>query len=91
LDWEKNKMPVFRFKTHEEAQRSLWQKPGDPLIGPILRALWSVAAALAGDSVPPRGVFKFRSIEEANAHREAWLRERIERLRLQRGSARQQG
>ncbi len=77
-------MPVFRFKTHEDAQRSLWKKPGDPVIGPTLRALWSLSAALAGDLAPPRGVFKFRSIEEANAHRETWLRERIERLRMQR-------
>lgn len=83
-------MPVFRFKTHEDAQRALWREPGDPQIGPTIQALLSLSAALVGDFVPPRGVFRFRSIEEANHHREAWERERIERLRAQRSHARSQ-
>lgn len=90
LDCEKSKMPVFRFKTHEDAQRTLWHRPGDPLIGPTLRALWSLSSALAGDCVPPRGVFKFRSIEEANSHRRSWELERIERLRIERSKTRPQ-
>ncbi len=32
----------------------------------------------------PRGVRKYRSIEEANADRERWESERIERLRQER-------
>ena len=83
-------MPVFRYKTHEDAQRALWRKPGDPQIGPTLRALWSLSFGLVGDCKPSRGVFKFRSIEEANAHRKAWEQKCIERLRKQRTNARPQ-
>lgn len=80
-------MPVYRFKTHEDAQRSLWREPGDPHIGATLRTLWSLSIALSGEVGPPRGVFKFRSIEEANHHREKWERQRIERLRAQRSKS----
>ncbi len=83
-------MPVYRFKTHEDAQRTLWREPGDPHIGPTLRAIWSLSSALTGDWVPPRGVYKFHSIEEANAHRNAWERERTERLREQRKNSERQ-
>jgi hypothetical protein len=34
-----------------------------------------------GTYIPPRGVFKFRTIEEANAHREAWEQDRINKIR----------
>ena len=77
-------MPVYRFKTFEEARRAQWREPGDPEIVEILRVLWAFSDSLAGDFTPPRGVFKFRTIEEANQHRQAWEQERVERLRQQR-------
>lgn len=74
-------MPVYRYKSHEDARRAQWRKPGDPQIGPTLRALLSLSSALTDGLAPPRGLFKFRSIEEANAHRDAWERERIRQIR----------
>lgn len=70
-------MPIYRFQTHEEAERALWLEPGDPRIPRVLRFLWSVGSVLTLRFPPPRGVQKFRSIEEANAARDAWETERI--------------
>lgn len=74
-------MPVYRYKTHEEAHRALWLEPGDPRIFRRLRALLQLTNWLVGEYIPPRGVFKFRTIEEANAHREAWEQDRINKIR----------
>lgn len=66
-------MPVQRFRTHEEARRALWIAPGDPRIPRKLQGwleLWVHLYPLDR----PRGVFKFRSIEEANASRKSWKR-----------------
>jgi hypothetical protein len=66
-------MPVERFRSHEEARRALWLSPGDPRIPMRLRRVPSMAAGLYPLD-RPRGVFKFRSIEEANASRKQWKR-----------------
>lgn len=70
-------MPVYRYRTFEEAEQDLWFEPGDPRIPQTLRLLWSMAKALTPHYPLPRGVQKFRSIEEANASREAWEMERL--------------
>jgi len=64
-------MPVEKFRTHEEARRALWLSPGDPRIMGSLRGVLSMAIGLYPVH-RPRGVFKFRSIEEANADRKRW-------------------
>jgi hypothetical protein len=33
---------------------------------------------------PPRGLWRFRTLEEANAHRAEWVTERIRRLAAER-------
>jgi len=72
-------MPVRKFRSHAEAERDLIYPPGDPR---ILKALDFVLglSALARAKPFPRGVHRYRSIEEANAAREAWTRENIRRL-----------
>ena len=77
-------MPVYKFRSFQEAERALWLPTGDPRLAEKLRALWKAAWFLGGRFTPPRGVFKFRSIEEANRHREAWEKQRIETLRARR-------
>ena len=62
-------------------RRAQWLSPDDPRVFRVMRELWKLTWELAGRFVPPRGVFKFRSIEEANAHRDACERERIQRIR----------
>ena len=74
-------MPVWRFKTMEEAaQKALWLPPGDPALGRCWESL-SALSGLAPDCPPPRGVRKFRTIEEANADQDAWVQRRVDRCR----------
>jgi len=75
-------MPVTKFRTFDDAERALWLTCGDPALPRRIRALWSrrVPAPLPG----PRGVLKYRSIEEANADRDRWEQERIDSIRATR-------
>ena len=83
-------MPVYKYRTLEQMNKAQRLAPDDPRLPGVIRFVWEMAWEMTGRFVPPRGVFKFRSIEEANKHRKAWEQERIERLRRQRTSARPQ-
>jgi hypothetical protein len=62
-------MPVQKFKTFEEAEKALWKiKPDDTYLARVAE-LWDFANKLNPISYP-KGVFKFKTIEEANKHRE---------------------
>lgn len=62
-------MPVQKFKTFKEAEKALWNfKPGKAYIDRIAE-LWDFADKLNPIHYP-RGVFKFKTLEEANKHRE---------------------
>ena len=77
-------MPVQKFRTLDEMRRAQRMAPDDPRLPRVIRFNWELGWAMAGSFVPPRGVFKFRSIEEANAHRKRWETERSRRLRASR-------
>jgi hypothetical protein len=65
-------MPVQKFKTFEEAEKALWNfKPSIPDDAYLARVaeLWDFANKLNPISYP-KGIFKFKTIEEANKHRE---------------------
>ena len=64
-------MPVRKHRTHEDARRGQWLEPGDPRIPERLRQVLHMGARLHPVK-RPRGVHKFRSIEEANAWRASW-------------------
>ena len=58
-------MPVRKFRTLEEAARSLWPDPGDPRIWAAVVRRWQLHRFVAGERpLRPAGVFKFRSIDE---------------------------
>jgi hypothetical protein len=58
-------VPVRKFRSLEEAERSLWREPGDPAIWEAAKARWAIHRALgAGPPSPPRGVRRYRSIED---------------------------
>ena len=76
-------MPVRRFRDLEEARRALWTTSGDPELPARLRRLWSLAARLTPLG-SPRGVRKFRRIEDANRERDEWVARRVRALRVQR-------
>jgi hypothetical protein len=60
-------MPVTKFRTFEEARRALWMTPGDPLILERMKRL----GELARPRPVRRGVFRYRSIEDAKAEKHA--------------------
>jgi hypothetical protein len=62
-------MPVQKFKTFEEAENALLNPYPDEAYFARVSDLWDFADKLNRVSYP-RGVFKFRTIEEANRHRE---------------------
>jgi hypothetical protein len=72
-------MPVYRFRSLDEARRAMWLKPGDPRLEKAIAWVWGLAE-LPGPTGEPRGVKKFRSIQEANADRKRWETERSQRL-----------
>ena len=59
-------MPVKKFRTLDDAERSLWLDPGDARIwGGVVRR-WQLHRFFAREPVRRRtpGVFKYRSIDE---------------------------
>lgn len=67
-------MSVQKFKTHEEAQRALWCFHPDEEYYKRVSRLFKLANRLCPPNFP-RGVFKYRTIEEANKAKEKWLLE----------------
>lgn len=76
-------MPIQKFRDFDEARRSLWVRSGQPDLILRIKRLWEFSARLAPRQIP-RGVRKFRSIEEANQERDQWVRRRIQALRAKR-------
>jgi hypothetical protein len=70
-------MAVRKFRSVDEMRRGQRISADDPLLPDIIQTVWQWAWEMSERYPPPRGVFKFRSIDEANAHREAWEKERI--------------
>lgn len=75
-------MPVWKYRSVEEMPEAWEMKRGQPL-GPRIRAVLSLAP-IAGPLRIPRGVRKFRTIEEMVAEREHYEQERVDRLRAER-------
>ena len=64
-------MPVFKYRTHEEAHRARWLEPGDPRLHRRLAFVLGMGSWLFPRERPP-GVRRFRTVEEAAAWRTAW-------------------
>jgi hypothetical protein len=62
-------MPVYKYKTFEEAERALWNFHPDEAYFRKVAELWNFANKLLPVSYS-KGIFKFRSMEEANKHRD---------------------
>lgn len=62
-------MPVYKFKTFEEAERSLWCFHPDEEYYKRVAELWDFADQLNPIKYPS-GIFKFKTLEQANRHRE---------------------
>ena len=77
-------MPVRKFRTIEEMNAFDAERrrlaPNDPRLHERIRAHWAEWSRLVPTAIP-RGLRKYRTIEEMTADREQWERARIERLR----------
>ena len=79
-------MPVLRFHSIEELddrRSDLWcEEPDDAWFRRVAR-LWLRSSRLSPRRFPP-GVHRHRSVEEAAAQRDDWLRDHVRRLRAER-------
>ena len=62
-------MPVYKYKSFEDAEKALWNFNPDERYFEHLAELYNFGNKLNPIEIP-RGVFKFKTIEEANRHRE---------------------
>jgi hypothetical protein len=77
-------MPVTKYRDLDAASRDLWRDPTDPSLLRRSANLLQLAHRLTAPLPMPRGVTRYRSIEEADDDRRRWERERVERLRERR-------
>jgi hypothetical protein len=78
-------MPVRKFRSVEEMPPVEWCEIVDEDCFRRIARLWARSSALSA-RVYPRGVFKFRSLGEAQQAREQVVQENIDRLRRERES-----
>ncbi|MCP4130820.1 MAG: hypothetical protein GY754_07545 [bacterium] len=78
-------MPVYKYKSFEEAEKALWNFNPDEDYYKNASELWDMANKLSPVKCR-RGIFKFRTIEEANKHRMEWELENAIQLRKERDS-----
>ncbi len=66
-------MPVRKFRTLDEAARSLWLDPGDPRIWDGLVRRWQLHCFFAPERKQTRtpGVYKYCSIDDKQRRRSA--------------------
>jgi hypothetical protein len=80
-------MSVRKYRSVEEMNlEQRWLPSGDPSIPEKIRYLWRLSEVLlqpVGTCIP-RGVHKYRCIEDANADRARWEKQRVELLRRER-------
>ncbi|MFQ5675141.1 MAG: hypothetical protein ACE5G1_04530 [bacterium] len=81
-------MLVFKYKTFEEAERALWNFHPDENYYQRIAELWDFADKLCPITYP-KGIFKIRTIEEANKHREEWELAHAMKLRSDRSKVRE--
>jgi hypothetical protein len=64
-------MPVRKFRDISEMEGNTWLTPGSPELFRAIRAVWDFAERTVPVRFPP-GVYKHRTIEDAQELREKW-------------------
>lgn len=67
-------MGIQKFKSFEDAERALWCFKPDAAYYKRVAELWEMANRLCPPNFP-RGIFKYKTIEEANKDKEKWIME----------------
>ena len=83
-------MPVYKYKTFKEADYALWNFHPDEAYYKQVADLWDFADKLNPIRYPP-GIFKFKTIEEANRHRKEFEMAHAKKLRQKRIKQQQKG
>jgi len=73
-------MPVRKYRSVEDMPDWTWMNPGDPLLLETLQGLHRFAEATVALRFPP-GVYKHRSVEEAELLRQEWADANFARYR----------
>jgi hypothetical protein len=76
-------MPVRRFRDVSEMEGNTWHPPGSPELFRAIRETWDFAERTLRRRYPP-GVYKHRSIEEAQQLREKWEQDCFEEYQARR-------
>ena len=77
-------MPIKKFKSFEEAEKDLWCFEPDEEYFRRGRAMWDRAEKMRPKLRVAPGVYKYKSIEEANRQMDQWRMEAARRLRDER-------
>lgn len=67
-------MPVRKFRSLSEAKQAKRILPGSVEFSRALRSVFWIAATFAPVQKAPPGVYKFRSLEEAQTRKKTWAR-----------------
>jgi hypothetical protein len=59
-------MPVFKYRSFEEAEQALWNFKPDSKYFARIREFWIFANKLKKNKTFTRGIIKFHNIKEAN-------------------------
>jgi hypothetical protein len=77
-------MPVRKFRNLQDMEDSSWRSPDDPSLFRVIEETWNFSHSLCPQQFPP-GVYRHRSVEEAQELREAWEQENFQRFVARRG------
>jgi len=71
-------MPVRKFRSLAEAEQAKRILPGSVEFSRAVRAVFWIAATFSPTRNAPPGVYKFHSLEEAQARKKTWAHDRDE-------------
>lgn len=78
-------MPIRKFRDVSEMEDTLWYEPGDPALFAAIARVWDFARRTCPMRFPP-GVYKHRSLAEADEQRERWEAANFEAFQARRRS-----
>lgn len=77
-------MPLRKFHSLQEMEDSLWREPGDPQLLRAIRSVWDFAARTCPKHFPP-GVYRHRTLEDAERQRDHWEEQNFQAFWARRG------
>ena len=78
-------MPVQKFKTFLEAEEALWQYEPDEAYYKSIKELFILSQKLNPTQFP-KGIFKFKTLKEANQQKMEWIIEQAKHKRQEKNT-----